>query len=193
MLSRLRSHATGELGDTDAALDNLQVALDAAMDAAMRGEDAAEAIRQLIDRINELAGTTALNDSFNAFVSGLGGTIEEQISAVVDQMTRVVDPKMLAKLRSFLTELRRGVSAYEDPSKAGYAPSSNGVGFTTGQPGGAETARAIASARDFTQARKRGTGPSGPGHRHDADGVPTGFGRWGKPCPPPPARGWKMG
>ncbi|QLG10990.1 hypothetical protein HLB42_09555 [Deinococcus sp. D7000] len=141
-----------ELGDTDAALDTLQVALDSAMDAAMRGEDAAAAIAELIDRINELTGTTALNDSFNAFVAGLGGTIEEQISAVVDQMERVVDPKMLVKLRSFLADLRQGVTSYEDPSKAGFAPNSNGGGFTNTQPGGAETARAIAAARDFTTA-----------------------------------------
>ena len=78
-------------------------------------------------------------------------------------MTRVVDPTMLAKLRSFLAELRRGVSAYEDPSKAGYAPSSNGGGFTTGQPGGAETARAIASARDFTQALNEELDPAALG------------------------------
>ncbi|CAM4237466.1 phage tail tape measure protein [Deinococcus marmoris] len=152
-----------ELGDTEGAMRTLQTALDAAMDAAMRGEDAADAIAALIDRINELAGTTGLSDGFNAFVSGLGGTIEEQISAVVDQIERVTDPAMLGKLKTFLADLRAGVSGYEDPSKAGYTPGSNGGGFTNGQPGGAVTAGAIASARDLTGALKGGFKDNGSG------------------------------
>ncbi|CAM3265775.1 hypothetical protein DESA109040_05870 [Deinococcus saxicola] len=146
------SDALVELGDTDGAMRTLQEALDEAWAASNRGEDAADTISDLTDKINALAKSTALSEGFNLFFSGLSGTIEDQISQVVDQLDHVTDPAMVARLKALLAELRQGVAAYEDPSKAGYAPGSNGGGFTNTQTGGAETARAIAAARDLTPA-----------------------------------------
>ncbi|MDV6376033.1 phage tail tape measure protein [Deinococcus arenicola] len=145
------SDALLELGNTEGAMRTLEDALSQAMDAAMRGEPAADAIALLTDRINALAASTALADGFNSFVSGLGGTLEDQISAVVDQLDRVTDPAMTAKLRALLTELRQGLGTYEDPSKAGYTPNPNGGGFTGQTPSGL-TPEAIATARDLTAA-----------------------------------------
>ncbi|WP_029479045.1 hypothetical protein, partial [Deinococcus frigens] len=145
------SDALVELGDTAGAMQTLQDALDEAWAASRRGEDAAATISDLTDKINALAKSTALSEGFNSFFSMLSGTIEEQISQVVGQLDHITDPAMVARLRALLAELRQGVMPYQDPSKAGYAPNSNGGGFT-GQTSNGLTPEVLASARDLTAA-----------------------------------------
>lgn len=102
-----------QAGDSDGALATLEGALSRVMDAAARGEDAADAINTLTDAINDLTGTSALNDEFNTFIAGLSGTLADQIDQVVTKMEEVTDPALLARLRTFLADLRgRAAQAY---------------------------------------------------------------------------------
>lgn len=143
-------------GDSDGALATLEAALDGVMDAAGRGEDAADAINLLTDAINTLAGNTTLTDEFNTFVAGLSGTVDEQIGQVVDRLEQVTDPAMRAKLQGLLKDLRADLPKYADPYAAGYLPGSGGFVST----GDAPDLKEVASARDLGTLLNETTDPA---------------------------------
>ncbi|GGS09802.1 phage tail tape measure protein [Deinococcus sedimenti] len=143
-------------GDSDGALATLENALDGVMDAAQRGEDAADAINLLTDAINGLTGNTALTEEFNTFVAGLSGTIDEQIGQVVDRLEEVTDPAMRAKLQGLLKDLRADMPKYADPYAAGYVPGTNGFVST----GDAPDLEEVASARDLGTLLNETTDPA---------------------------------
>ncbi|GGS13652.1 phage tail tape measure protein [Deinococcus knuensis] len=143
-------------GDSDGALASLEAALDGVMDAAGRGEDAADAISLLTDAINTLAGNTTLMDEFNTFVAGLSGTVDEQIGQVVDRLAEVTDPAMRAKLQGLLKDLRADLPKYADPYAAGYLPGSGGFVST----GDAPDLKEVAGARDLGTLLNETTDPA---------------------------------
>lgn len=143
-------------GDSDGALATLEAALDGVMDAAGRGEDAADAINLLTDAINTLSGNTTLMDEFNTFVAGLSGTVDEQIGQVVDRLEEVTDPAMRAKLQGLLRDLRADLPKYADPYAAGYLPGSSGFVST----GDAPDLKEVASARDLGTLLNETTDPA---------------------------------
>lgn len=116
----------GELGDSDGAMNALQVALGQVMDAAQRGEDAAGAVDRLTQAINDLYATTTETDAFNEFVAGLGGTIDEQIMQVMDRYAGETDVKVKARLQALLATLRQQLPDFSNPYAAGLIPGANG-------------------------------------------------------------------
>ncbi|NTY02086.1 phage tail tape measure protein [Deinococcus sp. JMULE3] len=132
-------------GDSAGALATLETALDGVMDAAGRGEDAADAINLLTDAINTLTGNATLTDEFNTFVAGLSGTIDEQISQVLARLEEVTDPAMRARLQGLLKDLRADLPRFVDPYTAGYVPGTNG--FVNS--GDAPDLEEVAKARDL--------------------------------------------
>ncbi|WP_412027012.1 phage tail tape measure protein [Deinococcus yunweiensis] len=138
-------------GDSAGALDILTAALDAAMDASLRGEDAAEAIGKLTDEINRLTADQAVTDTLNTFVAGLSGTIDEQIAQTVAYVESVTDPKLLAKAKAFLADLRGQLPTYAPYAIPGQgrAPVSDGPDYQT-----------IAAARDLKAQLELETDPA---------------------------------
>ncbi|GGR75912.1 hypothetical protein GCM10008959_41060 [Deinococcus seoulensis] len=129
-------------GDTEGALQFLSDLGDGFQTMSDQGEDAVDAINLVIDAVNPLAGASAVTDEFNSFVSGLSGTIDEQIGQVVDRLAEVTDPAMRAKLQGLLKDLRADLPKYADPYAAGYLPGSNGFVSTGDAPDLKEAARA---------------------------------------------------
>lgn len=145
-----------ELGDTEGAIGVLSGTLDGLYDRLEQGQDVAEAISLVTDRLNELGAALNLGDEFNSFVSGLSGTIDEQIGQVVGRLEQVTDPAMRAKLQGLLKDLRADLPKYADPYAAGYLPGSNG--FVSA--GDAPDLKEVASARDLGTLLNETTDPA---------------------------------
>ncbi|WP_019584668.1 phage tail tape measure protein [Deinococcus apachensis] len=143
-----------QAGDSDGALAVLEGALSDVMDAAARGEDAADAI-------NDLTGTSALTDEFNSFVATLSGTLDEQIGQVMTRLEEITDPAMRARLRGLLTDLRGQMPTYDDSYKTGYVPGPNGF-VNRGGDGSTASLDEIATARDLTTRLAGPTDPDAP-------------------------------
>ncbi|MFT2719744.1 phage tail tape measure protein [Deinococcus sp. A31D244] len=143
-------------GDTEGALQFLSDMGDGFQTMSDQGEDAVDAINLVIDAVNRLAGASAVTDEFNSFVSGLSGTIDEQIGQVADRLAEVTDPAMRAKLQGLLKDLRADLPKYQDPYAAGYLPGSNGFVST----GDAPDLKEAAQARDLGTLLNETTDPA---------------------------------
>ncbi|WP_198170815.1 phage tail tape measure protein [Deinococcus arboris] len=146
-------------GDSDGALAVLEEALSGVMEAALAGEDAAQAINLLHDAISNLTGATALTDEFNTFVAGLSGTVDEQISQVVARLEEVTDPALRTRLQGLLKDLRADLPSFGNPYASGLIPGANGFA-NGGQTGGAPDLKDVAQARDLGQLLAEATDPT---------------------------------
>lgn len=131
--AQAQASAYAEDGEWDLALETLQEGLNELMDAAARGEDVADGINQLTDAINRLNGTVVENDAFNEFMAGLGGTLEEQISQVVEKLD---DPTLTYTLKKrfqgLLADLRADLPAWDNSIySSGLIPGANGFANST--------------------------------------------------------------
>ncbi|OWL95090.1 phage tail tape measure protein [Deinococcus indicus] len=145
-----------ELGDTEGAIGVLSGTMDGLYDRLEQGQDVADAISLVTDRLNELGAALNLGDEFNSFVAGLSGTVDEQIGQVVDRLEEVTDPAMRAKLQGLLKDLRADLPKYADPYAAGYLPGSTGFVST----GDAPDLKEVASARDLGTLLNETTDPA---------------------------------
>ncbi|GHG21436.1 hypothetical protein GCM10017784_11150 [Deinococcus indicus] len=145
-----------ELGNTEGAIGVLSGTMDGLYDRLEQGQDVADAISLVTDRLNELGAALNLGDEFNTFVAGLSGTIDEQIGQVVGRLEQVTDPAMRAKLQGLLKDLRADLPKYADPYAAGYLPGSNGFMST----GDAPDLKEVASARDLGTLLNETTDPA---------------------------------
>ncbi|MFW8627633.1 phage tail tape measure protein [Deinococcus sp. ME38] len=145
-----------ELGDTEGAIGVLSGTLDGLYDRLEQGQDVADAISLVTDRLNELGAALNLGDEFNTFVAGLSGTVDEQIGQVVDRLEEVTDPAMRVRLQGLLKDLRADLPKYADPYAAGYLPGSTGFVLT----GDAPDLEEVASARDLGTLLNETTDPA---------------------------------